>query len=440
MDVFWRIIEVLSTAFENYIVLDTLEKMFGHKYSNAKKYICLYLTLALSTGYVTFINQYYYFEGWLALITILIFVIYSLLFIQDKTYLKLVTPVILFSLILGINISITYILSAVIGMPDTFIYSSGSAARLLALFLTKFIFFVITRMIIRLYKKEPFELKKNEVLITIAMFILTLIILICLIKLQTGEDNQDALIFAAVFCVLMTNLFIFYMMRKISKDNKDKLKISILEMQLSQQKNMIEEAGLISRDIKKAEHDLKHHLLGILGMIESENTESAKEYLKDLLHEYETNIFKYISIENSAVSSILNLKIGRCHADKIDIKVEIESGFTGFLDTDICVLLANLLDNAIEASKKALRPQIIVSIKSSKNYLCIEVRNRIDSSILEKNGALKSTKEDKSRHGFGVYSTAQIVDKYDGMKKYYEQNGFFTADIWLKRSQCPPGE
>ena len=52
--------------------------------------------------------------------------------------------------------------------------------------------------------------------------------------------------------------------------------------------------------------------------------------------------------------------------------------------------------------------------------------------MLEENGQLHTTKKDKSKHGLGVYSISQIVDKYDGMKTYYEKNGYFVADIWLK--------
>lgn len=434
MAILWFIIEVLSTAFENYVVLETLEKMFGHKYAGSKKYICFYCTLAISTGYVTFINQYINFEGWLALITILIFVVYSALFIQDKTHIKLLLPIILFSVIFGINVMVAYIMSTKLGMPDTFFYYSKDSARLLGLFLTKFIFFIVTRFFIRLHKKEPFQLKRNELLITIAMFALTLTISISLIKLQTSTENANMLIFIAVSCALITNLFVFYMMKKISKDNKDKLKISILQLQLSEQKTMIEEAGLISQDIKKTEHDLKHHLLSVLGMIEAGDMQYAENYLKSLLYEYETSIFKYISIDNSAVNSILNLKIGRCHANKIDIKIEIESDFSDFSDIDICVLLANLLDNAIEASANVELPKISVSIKNNKNYLCINVRNRINSSILEINKELKTTKNDKSNHGLGTFSISQIVEKYDGMKNYYEQNDYFIADIWLKRN------
>lgn len=78
-------------------------------------------------------------------------------------------------------------------------------------------------------------------------------------------------------------------------------------------------------------------------MVKLGKTDDAEQYLENLLHQYESSVFRYIQLDNSAISSILNFKIGRCHSDNIDMKTEIETDFDGFLDTDICVLLANVL-------------------------------------------------------------------------------------------------
>lgn len=433
MKIIWNIIEIVATLFENYIVLDMLVKMFGYKYSGTKKEIAFGLTLIISTIYVTIINQYYSFEGWLALITLIIFTIYSIFCTQKATYIKLLIPVVAFSVILGINMFVTYLMGYLIGTPDTFVFMSVGGARLFALFLTKLLFYVASRIIIHIYRKEKFQFNRFETFIVSALFLITLIISISLVKLQLNHQNEEQLIFLSIFCVFLADIFIFCIMKKINKESQNQLRISMLELQLSEQKTMIEETGNISREIKKAEHDLRHHLLSVLGNIENGNTEAAGIYLKQLLHDYETSIFKYIYIDNSAVNSILNMKISRCHANKIDIKTEIESDFSDFSDIDICVLLANLLDNAIEASLNVNFPQITVSIRNEKNYLCIVIRNRIENSVLEENGQLLTTKADKSKHGLGVYSISQIVDKYDGMKTYYEKNGYFVADIWLKK-------
>lgn len=433
MKMIWNIIEILATLFENYIVLDMIIKMFGHKYSGIKKIISVLITLIVSTIYVTIINQHYSFEGWLALITIMIFTVYAALFTQKETYIKLLIPVIAFSVILGINMFVTYLMGNLIGTPDTFVFMSIGGARLFALFFTKLLFYVVSRIIIHVYNKEKFQFNRFETFIVSALFLLTLIISISLVKLQLNHQNEEQLIFLSIFCIFIADIFVFCIMKRINKESQSQLRISMLELQLSEQKRMIEETGNISHEIKKAEHDLRHHLLSVLGNLENRNIKEAEIYLKQLLQEYETSIFKYIHIDNSAVNSILNMKISRCHANKIDIKTEIESDFSDFSDIDICVLLANLLDNAIEASMNVNSPQITVSVRNEKNYLCIMIRNKIENSVLDYNKQLDTTKKDKSKHGLGIYSISQIVDKYDGMKSYYEKNGYFVADIWLKK-------
>lgn len=430
MQILWFVIELAATAFECYVILSSLNRCFKPRGRYA--IIPFWGAMVLTTGYVTVINQIHIFEGFLSAVTISLFILYALLFLEGKTLMKVIMVLIAFSLILGINMLVANAIAAILNIE---LLTEGDSIRLIALFLTKILFFAAMKTIVKLFKKEGFTLKSPELLATVAMFVLTHIIAVILIAVQMNENNAEQLTFIAILSTILTDIFIIYMMRKISKDNKNTLRISLLELQLSEQKQMAEDAGQISKEIKKAEHDLKHHLLSVLGTLENGNTREAEEYLRTLLKEYETSIFKYVSLENSAINSVLNFKIGRCRANGIDFKLEIESNFAGFDDTDICVLLSNLLDNAIEASQSMPEsPMITLTVTNKQNYLCILVRNRIMESVLAKNKQLKTTKQNKKNHGLGLYSVSQIVDKYEGMKNFYEKNGYFVADIWLKQS------
>lgn len=433
MAIFWELIELISTIFEFSIVIKFLNGTVKCKYRQNNGRIISITFILILTIYMSIINKLYVFEGWLSLVTVAITVVYSFIALKGSVIVKTTMPIISYSLILIINSLVTYLLSAIFGMSDTFIFTENDSIRLIALFLTKFLFYICSELIVIVLKKEPIDLKSKELLISVAMSVLTFSVAMILVKIQLNSQNNDILIFICTFCVLIMDVFIIYMMIKFTKDNKDKLRLSIMELQLSEQRTMIEDAGNINKEIRKAEHDLKHHILSVLGIVENGDLEKAKKYLNDLLHEYETNIFKYIFIENSAINSILNMKIGRCRADNIDIKVDICSNFDGFNDIDICVLLANLLDNAIEASSKVTFPKIMLVVHNEKNYLHILVKNLIDGSVLTENKMLRTTKLDNKKHGLGVYSISQIVEKYNGMKSYYEKDDCFFADIWLKK-------
>lgn len=434
MDILWNIIELLATTFENLVVIFFLKNTLGSKFYGVKDKIITIAVIFFLTIEVSVLNTIYVFESWLVFITIAIVYLYVVISLKGSLIYKTVLPIISYSAILLINTVVTYALSSIFGRTQTFIFAENDGARLIALFLTKSLFFFIMKLVASIFKKENINLKNLETIVTLIMSMITFLIAIAIVIVQIETKSNNTLIFTCILGILFLDIFIIYVMKKLTEVNKNKLKISLLELQLSEQKSMIENVGTLNKEIKKVEHDLRHHLLSLLGTVQSGDLQSTEKYLKKLLHEYKTNIFNYIMIDNSTINSILNLKIGQCHAENIDIKVEIESNFDNFNDIDLCVLLSNLLDNAIEASTKVIFPCILLTITSEKNYLCIMVKNKINYSVLENNQDLKTTKSDKLKHGLGLYSVSQIVKKYDGIKNYYEENNYFIADIWLKQN------
>lgn len=431
MTIAWTIIELIATIIESSIIICFFNNLTEAKFNGIKKKMLSVMAIFLLTIEVSVLNEFHVFEGWLIIIPILISYMYLVFASKSITVHKFVLPIIAFSTILVINVFVTYILSTIFGMSDTFIFSENNGARIIALFLTKFMFYLVIKFITVILKKESLRVNNKESFVSLVMSLITFIIAIALVMIQIETKSDNRLFFICILGILLLDIFIIYMMNRLADDNKNKLKISLLELQLSEQKSMIIDAGTINTEIKKAEHDLKHHMLSLIGIIKDGDLKAAEIYLHELLHEYETSIFKYITIDNSAVNSILNLKIGRCHSENIDIKVEVESDFDNFNDVDICVLIANLLDNAIEASNNIENPFISLSIRNEKNYLCIMIKNKIEYSVIENNENLKTTKSDKSKHGLGLYSISQIVEKYDGIKNFYEKKIFLLLTYGL---------
>ena len=75
-----------------------------------------------------------------------------------------------------------------------------------------------------------------------------------------------------------------------------------------------------------------------------------------------------------------------------------------------------------------------MSIKTVKNYLRIVIQNRVSESVLSRNKMLSTTKDNTKLHGFGIQSVESTVEKNDGMFSFYEESGWFVADVMLKLS------
>ena len=106
------------------------------------------------------------------------------------------------------------------------------------------------------------------------------------------------------------------------------------------------------------------------------------------------------------------------------------SGFDEINIIDLCVLVGNLLDNAIEACQKIdKQKRIQVSFKQEGNFLNVIIKN---TYIDEKNNDLLTTKDNKLNHGYGIKSVRSIVEKYEGTFKIIKNNGYFIVSVLLK--------
>lgn len=68
----------------------------------------------------------------------------------------------------------------------------------------------------------------------------------------------------------------------------------------------------------------------------------------------------------------------------------------------------------------------------AKAYLVIIITNSIPSSIIKNNPSLITTKKDKEHHGLGLLTIRDVVEKYDGILNFSEENLCFSADVRLK--------
>ena len=180
---------------------------------------------------------------------------------------------------------------------------------------------------------------------------------------------------------------------------------------------------------------MKNELLCVQKAILDDDQEKAVATLERLTREKITNFRSYVKTQNDLVDMVLNIKLNYAKEKGILVSCLIDTDFAGFDADDLVNLLANSLDNAIESSlQQKKRKEIAIAIKNKRNYLWIEIKNAISSSVLQKNAKLLTTKANRKYHGFGTESTRNLVEKYDGGTEYYEKDGWFVLDIMMRKS------
>ncbi|MBQ8010610.1 MAG: sensor histidine kinase [Oscillospiraceae bacterium] len=228
----------------------------------------------------------------------------------------------------------------------------------------------------------------------------------------------------------------FIMLMQISAQNEKSRQMSLLELQVSQQKQALEQMDILQSKIRQSNHDHLNHLFCLQEMLkENQNAADASDYLQKLIQKNPEISTAHILIPDQFLRAVLTVKMELCRKKNIDISLKTDDTKPSCDSVDLCILLSNLLDNAIEASEKIHEPKVEVILTKQKSYYTVLVKNRIEKSVLKKNAELKTTKADSECHGIGVQSIREIVTRCGGMMEYYEESGWFIASVWLPQEE-----
>lgn len=186
------------------------------------------------------------------------------------------------------------------------------------------------------------------------------------------------------------------------------------------------------RQIRGWRHDYRNHIQTMKAYAANGDLEAISKYL-DLLDTDLNTVDTVIKTGNAMTDAILNSKISLARSKGITVKADAQIPVALTIsEIDLCVILGNLFDNAIEASL-ALPPEqrmIRVYMDMKNTQLYISFTNFTASKKMNKiNGKFKSTKGDG--HGFGLVRIDSIVERLDGYISRNSEDGAFTTEILL---------
>jgi len=227
---------------------------------------------------------------------------------------------------------------------------------------------------------------------------------------------------------------------ELSAQNKDlKYELDSYKWQMEEITRQEEEIRQLHQNTRKLKHDMRNHLMVMASYINSGDYENARNYVSEILDKLNA-VKSYVETGNTLLNHILNDKLELCRREGIDVKVDIgKAAFEKMKGIDFSAVFSNAVDNAIEASRKEARKEIILSVYEKKGYDVISVKNRISESVLEKNPELRTTKNsgndgactDGEKHGFGVNQIKEIVESYGGLTDFYEDDSFFIVNMFI---------
>lgn len=250
--------------------------------------------------------------------------------------------------------------------------------------------------------------------------------------LHSGE--MPFFYFLSIF-IILNNYLIFDVYDKMSALSLIEKQNKAYEQEISLCVRQAQEREESYRQTRILRHDLKVRLVALHSLLETGKTEAAKKEIKQMLRENSLSGNGIAETGNLALDALVNYKNNSAASKGIQMKYSLEVPADLFVESvDLCVILGNLLDNALEAVQKLRREDRFVSltIHLKKNALIITVENPFRDEIpVDSHGNIQSRKT--GDHGIGLLSVERTAQKYAGNTIIHHENGIFRVSVML----CP---
>lgn len=196
----------------------------------------------------------------------------------------------------------------------------------------------------------------------------------------------------------------------------------LLGQQLAMQKEYLSEAQSRYALTRSFRHDIRNHLLVLNGLLEEGEMLKAQDYLKKL-EEISGSLSFIAHTGNVAVDALLNNKLSLAKQSGIRIDCDVKIPADVHIDDfDLCVILANALDNAIRACA-------VVAIE--QKYIRLISRRKGDFFMIEVENSSNDMVETPKGSGMGIPNMRAAAEKYCGVVRIESACDRFTLTVLL---------
>ena len=180
--------------------------------------------------------------------------------------------------------------------------------------------------------------------------------------------------------------------------------------------------------VRRLRHDLRNHLTAVRGLLEQGDEQGAIGYLDQIAGSPALRGTRRLC-ENEAANAVLTAKAEAMEREGVaaDFAVSLPRDLP-VADMDLCALLGNALDNALEGTRDAGERRITVRCKADKGLFMLRVENTLGGEVKPD---LATTKADKAAHGFGIPGMREIAERYGGTLDAGAREGAFELVVCL---------
>lgn len=269
---------------------------------------------------------------------------------------------------------------------------------------------------------------KHYVILTIAGGIGIIYLINSSLELTNYVDVANWFVFSLIIILSWSLVFMY----EKSKHEEDMTKFMEMRTALLEE-NYRGLSGAYSANAK-VYHDFNNHINVLYQFLIRADSRSALEYL-DSISEPIRTLLERTWTGNEVIDVIINSKLKKMEENDIKTHINVEfPNNSDIMSSDICTILSNLLDNAIEACQRnqnAENKWVNITIRKVNAMLIFKIENGNEVMPQIKNSHLVTAKEDERFHGWGLRSVESAIEKYEGVMQHTIEKNKFQVVVTL---------
>lgn len=420
------IVEVLCTLIEDLICFLFGKELFNDK--QQKNQFLIPVFIAIHTLIVTFLNRISLVSQYTVIISSLIMGIMFYLLFQTKFIYCIMYAITYYMFVIVVEMFMICLLSVILGNPDYIFHviqlsNFNRIVFALSMKLLNIILYLIARRKIRNINCKILE-NPAYILFVIVGFVVSLKMMSIII------NNSVVSLKLGIYILFIVFIFMFGVLIFLT-DNLYNEKLKTKENEYMAIKNEMLEKNLrninkLYEENSKNFHEFKHHINIINSLLLDSTNSKAIEYLKGInLYSKYSQVFH---TGNNIIDTVVNVKNTEASQKNISLFADVNIDKITVKDADLCSILSNLIDNAIEAVDKIENDKTVkLNINQKGNMLFIAMENPSVYNPLENN----FNSQKKGNHGWGTKIINDIVNKYNGNMTMNYDNKIFKIKIML---------
>ena len=340
---------------------------------------------------------------------------------------------------MGMSISM---ISAIMGIFDNLSSIFDWKDNITPVIVTSLVSSIFTLIYVSLFsyiwKRNGYEKIGGKMAAMLLMVFVTIAIIVDsrippALELDTKSTGSIlSLVLVIEIAVVLLYFFIFLVVAQYYNNRNINKLLFLNSKALDVQKEYYENLKNNNLDLRRFKHDYQNHLFTLNELIKSKKYDELESYISTIDKEVSFPVQKF-NTGNDIADAIISDKINSAKSVNatIIVKTDINTFLSKLSAYDTCTIIANILDNAIEAVSvlpDGINREISISFKNSSNYLLISSSN---PTLLKRSKSLKAfittEKHDKKNHGLGLLNVKTIAEKLHGDVKYSISNNYSNS-------------